>query len=64
MLKEQIENKYRLGVPMGAAISMTVFISNIVDDVAVFFYRGMSVYYHWDVFDLSVLVGKVLNICY
>ena len=64
MLKDKVEAEYRFGTPMRALITINAFLAQLVDAVAVFFYRGLSLWCHMDAYNLSVLVGKVLNICY
>ena len=61
---EYIERHNRFGVLIGALIQFIHFMVNLVDDIAVFFYRGNSLIHHWDAWNLSVLIGKVMNIIY
>ena len=64
MVYEYVERHNRFGVLIGAFIQFVLFFSNLFDDIAVFFYRGNSLIHHWDGWNLSVLLGKVVNIFY
>ena len=64
MLHDRIENSSRFGVPLAALLSSVVFMANLYDMFAVFFYRGISLFHHKDAYNFSVIVGKVMNIMF
>ena len=64
MLHDKVEDSFKFGVPMAAGISSFVFLANLYDTGAVFFYHGVSFFHHFDVYNASVLFGKVLNILF
>ena len=64
MAYEYVERHNRFGVLIGAWMQFNLFMANLYDDIAVFFYRGISLMNHWDGWNAAVLLGKILNICY